>query len=148
MKWKQEEWDRQAVAIEPCFQGVHHPGAEIRYIPEAPVSRRIIGTWVQHFIRRHMIGVLVLGKLQPCHRLGASQSRLPEDLLGMSEQQDRLCGRRRRVLYNPPLITQRQVRVRHMQHQLNSVISSSYIVLRHKKMLFSIIIAKKSTVLE
>lgn len=34
------------VEVGPCFQGTYHPEAEIRYIPEAPVSRRIMVTRV------------------------------------------------------------------------------------------------------
>lgn len=46
VKWKSEEWERLAVEIEPRFQGALHPGAEIRYIPEAPMSSWIIVTRV------------------------------------------------------------------------------------------------------
>lgn len=34
------------VEVGPCFQGAYHPEAEIRYIPEAPVSRPIMVTGV------------------------------------------------------------------------------------------------------
>lgn len=34
------------VEVGLCFQGAYHPEAEIRYIPEAPVSRRIMVTGV------------------------------------------------------------------------------------------------------